>query len=117
MRVLHVPWSQLSSLSLYQSLAGKVPMTLQSAAQSRLSSLCLEADTRPVPCCSSLLPLPYAFSKTGIVVGLFLMTVSALTNAFTARLVLEAGHATGRKSYEGVAEAVGGRRWKVNRRL
>lgn len=62
---------------------------------------------------SSLLPLPYAFSKTGIVVGLFLMTVSALTNAFTARLVLEAGHATGRKSYEGVAEAVGGRRWKV----
>ena len=45
------------------------------------------------------------------------MTVSALTNAFTARLVLEAGHATGRKSYEGVAEAVGGRRWKVGCRL
>eukprot|EP00873_Tetraselmis_striata_P026199 jgi/Tetstr1/446463/TSEL_034004.t1 len=62
---------------------------------------------------SSVLPTPYAFSKTGVACGLFLMLVVAYANAFTAELLLKAAAATRTDTYEACAEAVGGRRWKI----
>lgn len=63
--------------------------------------------------CSSLLPVPYAFSKTGVLLGILVMLVVAGSNCLTSLLLLKAAGKTGRDSYEGVALAIGGQRWKV----
>ena len=70
------------------------------------------ADVCTIPC-SSVLPLPFAFSRTGILLGLVTMLVVGFCNAHTCMLLLRAAGSTGHDSYEGVAEAIGGRRWKV----
>mmetsp|Transcript_4826 Transcript_4826/g.13876 ORF Transcript_4826/g.13876 Transcript_4826/m.13876 type:complete len:470 (+) Transcript_4826:249-1658(+) len=62
---------------------------------------------------SSLLPLPYAFAKSGVLLGVVTMLVVAVCNTATCYWLLRASHATGHDSYEGVAEAIGGKRWKV----
>lgn len=67
----------------------------------------------PALYCSSVLPLPFAFSRTGILLGLVTMLVVGFCNAHTCMLLLRAAGSTGHDSYEGVAEAIGGRTWKV----
>ncbi len=62
---------------------------------------------------SSLLPLPYAFAKTGVLLGVTTMLLVAGCNAASCYWLLRAAHATGHNSYEGVAEAIGGKKWKV----
>lgn len=64
--------------------------------------------------CSSMLPVPYAFSKTGVLLGVLVMLVVAGSNCLTSLLLLKAAGKTGRNSYEGVALAVGGQKWKVH---
>ena len=63
--------------------------------------------------CSSLLPVPYAFSKTGVLLGILVMLVVAGSNCMTSLLLLKAAGKTGHDSYEGVALAIGGQKWKV----
>ncbi len=63
--------------------------------------------------CSSVLPLPFAFSRTGILLGITTMLVVGYCNAHTCALLLRAAGRTGHDSYEGVAEAIGGKPWKV----
>ena len=75
-----------------------------------MNAYCL-AEVCSIPC-SSVLPLPFAFSRTGILLGLVTMLVVGFCNAHTCMLLRAAG-STGHDSYEGVAEAIGGRRWKV----
>ena len=58
--------------------------------------------------CSSLLPVPYAFSKTGVLLGLLVMLVVAGSNCLTSLLLLKAAGKTGHDSYEGMALAIGG---------
>lgn len=60
-----------------------------------------------------MLPVPYAFSKTGVLLGVLVMLVVAGSNCLTSLLLLRAAGKTGRNSYEGVALAVGGQKWKV----
>lgn len=60
-----------------------------------------------------MLPLPFAFSRTGILLGLMTMVVVGFCNAHTCVLLLRAAGSTGHDSYEGVAEAIGGKAWKV----
>ncbi|KAL3136879.1 hypothetical protein ABBQ32_006491 [Trebouxia sp. C0010 RCD-2024] len=62
---------------------------------------------------SSLLPVPYAFSKTGVLLGLLVMLVVAGSNCLTSLLLLKAAGKTGHDSYEGMALAIGGPTWKV----
>ncbi|KAK9817843.1 hypothetical protein WJX72_002950 [[Myrmecia] bisecta] len=62
---------------------------------------------------SSVLPVPFAFSRTGVLLGMLTAVVVASANCHTSVLVLRAAGKTGHDSYEGVAEAVGGRRLKV----
>lgn len=60
-----------------------------------------------------MLPVPYAFSKTGVLLGSLVMLVVAGSNCLTSLLLLRAAGKTGHDSYEGVALAVGGQKWKV----
>lgn len=60
-----------------------------------------------------MLPVPYAFSKTGVLLGVLVMIVVAGSNCLTSLLLLKAAGKTGCNSYEGVALAVGGQTWKV----
>lgn len=60
-----------------------------------------------------MLPLPFVFSRLGVVPGLGVMLAVSLGNAVAGTLLLRAAGAVGRPSYEGLAEAVGGRTWKV----
>ncbi|KAK9868672.1 hypothetical protein WJX84_002712 [Apatococcus fuscideae] len=62
---------------------------------------------------SSVLPIPFAFSKMGVLVGLLTMAIVAGSNCLTSNLLLGAAFKTGNASYEGIAEAAGGRRWKA----
>lgn len=100
-----------------------VPMNLVNTAAQTLHVLCLY---RVLPgllftqsslqnsACSSMLPVPYAFSKTGVLLGVLVMLVVAGSNCLTSLLLLKAAGKTGRNSYEGVALAVGGQKWKVH---
>ena len=63
--------------------------------------------------CSSVLPIPFAFSKMGVLVGLLTMAIVAGSNCLTSTILLEAALKSGNASYEGIAEAAGGRAWKV----
>ncbi|KAK9906824.1 hypothetical protein WJX75_008674 [Coccomyxa subellipsoidea] len=62
---------------------------------------------------SSVLPVPFAFSRMGLLLGVLTMAVVAYSNSLTSVLLLRAAGLTGHDSYEGVAQAVGGRAWKV----
>lgn len=63
--------------------------------------------------CSSVLPVPFAFSRMGVLLGVLTMAVVAYSNSLTSVLLLRAAGLTGHDSYEGVAQAVGGRAWKA----
>ncbi|KAI8464659.1 MAG: transmembrane amino acid transporter protein-domain-containing protein [Monoraphidium minutum] len=62
---------------------------------------------------SSVLPLPFAISKTGILLGCTTMVVVAWTNVATSCMLIRASARTGRLTYEGLAEWAGGRSWRV----
>ncbi|KAK9866264.1 hypothetical protein WJX84_005087 [Apatococcus fuscideae] len=62
---------------------------------------------------SSVLPIPFAFSKMGVLVGVLTMGIVASANCLTSTLLLRAALKTGHSSYEGIAEAAGGSTWKV----
>ncbi|PRW60760.1 amino acid transporter [Chlorella sorokiniana] len=62
---------------------------------------------------SSVLPLPFAFSRLGVVPGLLIMLAVALGNALAGTLLLRAAGALDKHSFESIAEAVGGRSWRV----
>ena len=63
--------------------------------------------------CSSVLPVPFAFSRMGVLLGIITMAVVAYSNSLTSVLLLRAAGLTGHESYEGVAYAIGGKYWKV----
>ena len=60
-----------------------------------------------------MLPVPYAFSRLGVLCGLLTQAVVASCNALASVLLLKTASKVGRISYEGTAEAVGGQSWKV----
>lgn len=62
---------------------------------------------------SSVLPLPFAICKTGILLGCITMAVVAWTNVATSCMLIRASACTGRHTYEGLAEWAGGRSWKA----
>lgn len=62
---------------------------------------------------SSVLPVPYAYSRSSVAAGLLVAFVVAAFNSYTGTLLLRAAAHLQEVSYEGVAEAVGGRAWKV----
>ncbi|KAL4422426.1 hypothetical protein ABPG75_008623 [Micractinium tetrahymenae] len=62
---------------------------------------------------SSVLPLPFAFSRLGILPGLGIMLAVAGGNALAGTLLLRAAAALDMHSFEGLAEAVGGRAWRL----
>ena len=102
-----------------QSLSSVVEtfVTPQGCAQmSACSSICMyEPSFQLAFCaCSSLLPVPYAFSKTGVLLGILVMLVVAGSNCLTSLLLLKAAGKTGRDSYEGMALAIGGPTWKAS---
>jgi hypothetical protein len=57
--------------------------------------------------------MPYAFFKTGVLLGTLLMGIVAYANAFTARMLLQTASSTNSHTYEACAEAVGGPAWKA----
>lgn len=63
--------------------------------------------------CSTVLPIPYAMSKIGLLVGLLTMAVVAAVNDATCCMLIRASAATGHYSYESLAEWAGGKRAKV----
>ena len=62
---------------------------------------------------SSVLPVPFAFSRTGVFVGLATSLVVAYANAVGCSLLLRAARKTGHGTFEGVAQAAGGPLLKV----
>ena len=58
--------------------------------------------------------MPYAFSKTGVLLGILVMLVVAGSNCLTSLLLLKAAGKTGQDSYEGVALAIAGHKWKAS---
>jgi solute carrier family 38 (sodium-coupled neutral amino acid transporter), member 11 len=62
---------------------------------------------------SSVLPVPYAFSRAGLVPSLAILIAVSAANAYGCAALLRAGEATaggGRATYESVARALGGPR-------
>lgn len=62
---------------------------------------------------SSVLPVPFAFSRMGVLLGILTMAVVAYSNSLTSVLLLRAAGLTGHDTYEGVAHAVAGPVWKA----
>uniref|UniRef100_A0A7S0S1I6 Amino acid transporter transmembrane domain-containing protein n=1 Tax=Chlamydomonas leiostraca TaxID=1034604 RepID=A0A7S0S1I6_9CHLO len=62
---------------------------------------------------STILPVPYAFSKLGIAPGAATMAIVAFANDRTCCMLVRASAATGRCGYEALAEWAGGRRARV----
>ncbi|WIA15022.1 hypothetical protein OEZ85_001723 [Tetradesmus obliquus] len=62
---------------------------------------------------SSILPIPFAISKTGVLVGVLTMLLVAWANDATSCMLIRAAAATGKPTYEALAEWAGGRPWKV----
>ena len=73
---------------------------------------------RPLTLCprlrSSVLPVPFAFSRMGVLLGVLTMAVVAYSNSLTSVLLLRAAGLTGHDTYEGVAQAVAGPVWKAS---
>jgi Transmembrane amino acid transporter protein len=63
--------------------------------------------------CSSTLPIPFAFSRLGLLLGISTMALVASCNAISSHVLLRAAGKFHHDSYEGVAEAAGGRTLKV----
>lgn len=61
---------------------------------------------------SSVLPVPFAWSRVGMVPGLALSFVVALANSYTGTLILKAAGYLGTTTYEGVCMAAIGKRSK-----
>lgn len=57
---------------------------------------------------SSVLPMPFALSKTGVLVGFLTMLVVAAANDATSCMLIRAAAATGCATYEELAHAAGG---------
>lgn len=68
----------------------------------------LPPDTVVAAFCSAILPVPYAFSITGAVVGVLVFAGTALANMCTCHLLLRGAVASATCDYEGLAEAIGG---------
>eukprot|EP00882_Tetradesmus_deserticola_P022019 GHRQ01023895.1.p2 GENE.GHRQ01023895.1~~GHRQ01023895.1.p2 ORF type:complete len:118 (+),score=49.74 GHRQ01023895.1:1123-1476(+) len=64
---------------------------------------------------SSILPIPFAISKTGVLVGVLTMLLVAWANDATSCMLIRAAAATGKPTYEALAEWAGGRPWRVSR--
>lgn len=64
------------------------------------------------PCCSSVLPLPFAFSRTGVTLGCATALLVALANAYTGTVLLRAAGHAGCYSFEGLAAMLGGPTWR-----
>lgn len=62
-----------------------------------------------------MLPLPFAFARMGVLPGVVTALLVAYANTLTSTLLLRAAARTGCYSYEGIAEAVGGRGCKVGK--
>eukprot|EP00877_Chromochloris_zofingiensis_P007157 jgi/Chrzof1/2695/Cz11g25150.t1 len=62
---------------------------------------------------SSVLPIPFALSKTGVLVGCLTMLVVAWANDATSCMLVRAAALTGKPTYEALAEWAGGKSWKV----
>jgi hypothetical protein len=60
-----------------------------------------------------VLPIPFALSKTGLLVGCLVMLVVAAANDATSCYLIRAAAATGKPTYEALAEWAGGKPWKV----
>jgi hypothetical protein len=60
-----------------------------------------------------VLPVPFAFSRMGVLLGILTMAVVAYSNSLTSVLLLRAAGLTGHDTYEGVAHAVAGPVWKA----
>lgn len=80
-----------------------------------VTSVALTACDGPscLPVHSTVLPVPYAFSKTGILAGLLTMLVVAFANDRTCCMMIESAAATGLDTYEELAMFVGGPKAKV----
>lgn len=65
--------------------------------------------------CSSILPIPFAVSKTGVLVGCLTMLLVSWANDATSCMLIKAAAATGKPTYEALAEWAGGKPWKVRR--
>lgn len=63
----------------------------------------------------SVLPMPYAMSKTGVLLGMLTMLLVALCNDYTTCLTISAAYTTGLDSFEALAYWAGGKHWKVGR--
>lgn len=62
---------------------------------------------------TSVLPVPFAFSRTGVLLGLLVALLVASANTLTGQLLLEASGRLHHDSYEGLAEAIAGRTGKL----
>ena len=60
-----------------------------------------------------MLPVPYAFSRMGVALGLLTALVVSAANAYTGTLLIRASGAANRHTFEALAQAVGGRGWRV----
>lgn len=60
---------------------------------------------------ASVLPVPFAFSRSGIVIGFFLAFFVASTNALTCTILLRSAAKRGAHTYEALAAEVLGRPW------
>ena len=58
-----------------------------------------------------MLPIPYAFSRTGVSAGLLAALCVALCNTITSRLLLRVAARLHVFSYEKLAATVGGQAW------
>lgn len=62
---------------------------------------------------SSVLPVPFAWARAGLVPGLLIMLVVAAANACACRLLMSAAEQTGHDTYDGVAGEAGGPKLKA----
>ena len=62
---------------------------------------------------SSVLPVPFAWSRAGLFPGLLIMLVVAAANACACRLLMSAAEETGHDTYDGVAGEAGGEKLKL----
>ncbi|KAF5827638.1 transmembrane amino acid transporter protein-domain-containing protein [Dunaliella salina] len=62
---------------------------------------------------STVLPVPYAFSKLGVFGGCFTAALVGLANDLTCTWLVQAAAMTGRYTYEGLADFAGGPKAKV----
>jgi hypothetical protein len=66
---------------------------------------------------SSVLPVPFAFSRLGVLAGLLVASVVSLANALTGTLLLRAAGHLGAHTFETLAYTAAGNGWKVRRWL